>query len=189
MGSGVPGFNISEKYKCLWIAPSRTASRNTSKILTHYGFQLNGNPVFYNNKYNYSHFIPDLNSYPNYKVICNVRNPYSRVLSHFENYATKLKDKNKENFRVYVETKGWKEINLVQPILYKKPEYTLRMENIKEDLLKLPFIFDVIDENQLDEYLIPDTNSLPWEYFYDDDLKEIVYRSFENHFIFWGYEK
>lgn len=189
MGSGLPGFNISEQYKCLWIAPSRTASRNTSKVLRHFGFEMNGKPVYFNNTYNYSHFIPDLNSFSDYKIICNARNPYSRVYSHFENYATKLREKNKENFRTYVETKGWEEVNLVQPILKKTLDYILRMEHIKEDLSKIPFISDKIHENQLDTYLSQEKKVSPWERFYDEDLKEIVYQTFKNHFIFWGYQK
>ena len=188
-GSGTPGYNISEKYKCLWLAPSRTGTRTMAEILRFYDFKLDGRLVYEFNHYRYTHFTPNLEPYSDYKIICGARNPYSRVLSHFKNYAHQFLDKTKENFKIYVESKGWMANNVNQPILTKVPDYLVRIENMKEDLLKIPFIFDVLNERQLDLYLLHGDKNDNWEEYYDDDIKEIVYTSFKNHFNMWGYEK
>ena len=188
-GVGVPGYNISQKYKCFWVAPSRTGSRTVAQILTHYDFKFNGEPVFYYDSYNYSHITTNVNQYPHYEFICNARNPYARVYSHFQNYSNKFEFKTKSNFRKYVEMKMWKENNLHYPVLSKKPDYVLRLEHLKEDLMRVPFILDKLTERQLDLYLEHGKTLEPWEPHYDSDIKEIVYEEFKDHFYFFNYEK
>ena len=189
MGVGVPGYNISEKYKSVWLAPSRTGSRCIAEILTHYDFKYEGKPVSIFGKENYTHISPNLEDYRNYKIICSARNPYSRLLSHFRHYVPQFEIKNKGNFRKYVENQMWKTNGLHHPVMNKEPDYLIRLEHLKEDLVDIPFIWDKLTEKQLDLYLEHGKNIEPWEDFYDQDIKENVYKTFENHFIFWKYEK
>ena len=83
----------------------------------------------------------------------------------------------------------WKTNGLHHPVMSKEPDYLIRLEHLKEDLVDIPFIWDKLTEKQLDLYLEHGKNIEPWEDFYDQDIKENVYKTFENHFIFWKYEK
>jgi hypothetical protein len=184
MGNGIDGFNLSEKYRFIWVAPSRTGSRGVAQILSHYGFKHNEESIYQGNQENYCHFTPDLSSVQNYKLICSARNPYGRLFSHYKNY-----NKEQVTFEQYVKNKLWFGFRLEEPILSKKPDYLLRLEHLKEDFTKIPFIFDRLTEKQLDTYLQHGKELDVWEQYYDQHMKEIVYRSFENHFIFWNYKK
>lgn len=184
MGSGLFGYNVSEKYKFLWIAPSRTGSRGVAEILSRYDFKYNGELIYSYNQENYCHFTSDLNLFQNYKIICSARNPYGRLLSHYKNY-----NKEQITFQQYVKEKRWMELKLEEPIISKKPDYLLRLEHLREDFKRLPFIFDRLNEKQLESYLQHGKELDAWEDYYDQDMKEIVYMSFKNHFIFWNYEK
>jgi hypothetical protein len=55
--------------------------------------------------------------------------------------------------------------------------------------MKLPFILDVLTEDQVDILSSHGKEIEDWEQFYDDDMKEIVYRYTEHQFKLWGYEK
>jgi len=55
--------------------------------------------------------------------------------------------------------------------------------------MKIPFILDKLTERQLDLYLEHGKTLEPWEPHYDDDIKEIVYEDFKDHFYFFNYEK
>jgi hypothetical protein len=189
MSVGIPGYNVSEYYKSVWLAPSRTGSRSIAEILTYYDFKYNGKPVFLYNEHNYTHISPNLQDYQNYTIICSARNPYSRLLSHFQNYGHQFEIKNKINFRKYVENQMWMTNNLHHPVMDKEPDYVIRLEHLKEDLIKIPFISDKLTKKQLDLYLKHGKDIEAWEHFYDEDIKEIIYESFKNHFIFWNYEK
>jgi hypothetical protein len=191
MSSGIMGNNISEKYKFQWIAPERTGSRKLSEILTYYGFTWNGEKVFNYGTYKYSHRT-DQNNYQDYKVICSARNPYSRVLSLFKNFYQKTQEKNKETFKNYLKydlPQGQMYNMVVNPILTNRPDYIIRLEHMVDDLLKLPFILDVLTERQvrlLTEHGKPIDE---WESFYDEESKDIIRNLIPTHFEYFGYEK
>lgn len=192
MGSGVYGCNISEKYKFVWVAPERTGSRKVAEILTYYGFTNNGKKVFDTEKYGFSHYCNPNENHNDYKIICNLRNPYSRVYSLFKNFYGLSSNKDKDSFKRYLVNDlpvGQMAKMVVNPILNRNPDYIIRLENMYEDLLKLPFILDVLNENQLK---MLSTHGKPideWEEFYDSESKSIVYDFCKDHFIFGGYEK
>jgi hypothetical protein len=185
------GNNISEKYKFQWIAPERTGSRKLSEILTYYGFTCDGVKVFHYGTHKYSHYTNQTN-YQDYQVICSSRNPYSRVLSLFKNFYSRAKEKNKETFKNYLKydlPQGQMYKMVVNPILTKRPDYIVRLEYMADDLLKLPFIHDVLTENQvrlLSEHGKPIDE---WESFYDEESKDIIRNLIPTHFEYFGYEK
>jgi len=194
MSTGLPGFNVSEKYKYLWYGPERTGSRGVARILCFYGFKfkdINQNSFNKNidDTYfrNYTHLYYQDRKYSEYKVICNTRNPYSRALSLYKNFA------NKGTFKDYIHNIKNDEtgiINIIKnPQLQKQPDYVIRLEHFGEDIKKLPFIYDVLTEKQLDDMTISGKEIDEWESFYDSDMKEIVYNLCEHQFDIFGYEK
>lgn len=191
MGNGILGNNISEKYKTQWIAPERTGSRKLAEILCYYGFTNNGKNVYNFGKYGYTH-IHDSTKYVDYKILCSTRNPYSRVLSLFKNFYQHSKDKTKDSFKKYLKyelPKGQMYQMVVNPVLSKAPDYFVRLEYMADDLLKVPFISDVLTENQirmLSEHGKPIDE---WESYYDDECRDIVYNLIPNQFQYFGYSK
>ena len=68
MGTSIPNYNVSEKYKTIWLAPERTGSRKVSEILTFYDFKRNNSPVFNFGNYNFSHVMPTDSRYLDYVI-------------------------------------------------------------------------------------------------------------------------
>jgi hypothetical protein len=199
MGMGVQGSNISEKYKFQWIAPERTGSRKVAEVLSYYDFKHLDNRIYDYNGYSYTHkSIINENlwkgDYPSsqYKTICNARNPYGRVYSLFKNFYEQIKDKSKERFKHYLVnhvSKGAHFSIITEPKWDKPFDYVIRLEHMKDDLMKLPFILDVLTESQVEMLSSHGKEIDNWEEFYDDEMKEIVYGLTEHQFELWGYEK
>jgi hypothetical protein len=199
MGLGVAGGNISEKYKFQWIAPERTGSRKVAEVLSYYDFNHLGDKIYNYGRYNYSHkTIVNENLwkviYPSlqYKTICNARNPYGRTYSLFKNFYSQIRDKSKEGFRRYLTEdlpRGQTMSMVVEPKWDKPFDYVIRLEHMKDDLMKLPFILDVLTESQVEMMSSHGKEIENWEEFYDDEMKEIVYNLTEHHFNLWGYKK
>ena len=192
MGTSKTNYNVSERYKTIWLAPERTGSRKVSEILTFYDFKQNDTPVFNFGNYNFSHVMPTDGRYSDYKIICNTRNPYSRVYSLFKNFYDKFDFKNKGNFKKYLTEdlpNGQMTRMVVNPILNRVPDHIIRLEYMTEDLLKIPFIFDVLSEKQIELLAQHGKEIDEWEPFYDQESKDIVYEYCKDQFIFGGYSK
>ena len=169
-----------------------SGSRKVSEILAYYDFKNNGNYVNGFGRYYYNHNVEPNEEGTDYKVICNARNPYGRTYSLFKNFYHPIEDKSKEGFRKYLTEdlpRGQTMKMVVQPKCDKPFDYVIRLEHMKEDLMKLPFILDVLTEDQVDMLSSHGKEIEDWEQFYDDDMKEIVYGYTEHQFKFWGYEK
>lgn len=186
-------MNISEKYKTIWIAPERTGSRKVAEILSYYEFKTNGKLVHdHVNGYSHDHqsFIDE--KYNDYEVIVGLRNPYGKTYSVFKNFFNKEKNHNKELFKKFLLEelpKGNRLQEVQNPILNRKPNYIIRLENMEEDLLKIPFIKDVLTERQLSFMTEHGKPIEDWEPFYDQESKEIVYGYCKHIFDLGGYEK
>jgi hypothetical protein len=192
VGKGTTEYNISEKYKFIWLAPERTGSRKVAEILSYYGFTNGGSTLFRVGEYNFSHYSKELDKYEGYKLICNTRNPYSRVYSLFKNFHSLSPDKSKESFKKYLIndlSRGQTNRMLNNPPHDIKPDYLVRVEYMTEDLLKLPFIFDVLTEKQVRLFSYHEKPIEDWEVFYDDESKNIVYNLLKYQFDLFGYEK
>jgi hypothetical protein len=207
MGITGQNFNVSEKYKAIWLAPERTGSRKVSEVLAFYDFKQNDEPIFYFGNYNFSHVTPNDGRYSDYKIISNARNPYSRVYSLFKNYYRESLEKNKDNFKKYlteglvtgqmetptsaslVETLNNIKNMVINPILSRVPDHIIRLEYMTEDLMKIPFIYDVLNKKQIEMLSQHGKDIDEWECFYDQESKDIVYEKCKDHFIYWGYEK
>jgi len=190
--------NVNEKYKLVWIAPERVGSRSTCKIFTYCGFMCRGKQLSFSNSLNYTHNSEIPTKYKDYGIICSARNPYSRTLSLYKNY---IRDFDNITFEQYIFglTCGKPEENLVEgkskystfinPVLEKQPEYVVKLENIHEDLKKLPFIFNHLTEKQLEEMCEHGKEIEEWESHYDQEMKDLVYNHLKHQFDMWGYER
>jgi hypothetical protein len=62
-------MNISHEHKMIWFSPEMSGTENVSKTLEKHGFLgIEGKTE-----------LELLSEYPNYKVICGMKNPYERV--------------------------------------------------------------------------------------------------------------
>jgi hypothetical protein len=185
-------LNVSEKYKYIWWAPERTGSRKVAPILSYFGFTNQNKELFDGTNFHFNHNCLTNDQYKDYKIICNTRNPYSRVYSLFKNFYHYTTDKRIDSFRDYLKYKlpniGLLELSL-KPKLVCHPNYIIRLEYMREDLSKIPFIYDVLTDEQLD-YLTEHGKGIDsWEEFYDQEMKDIVYGLLKDHFEFFGYKK
>ena len=184
--------NISEKYKFEWIAPERTGSRKVAEVLNYYEFKRNNQPIFMTGYYNHVHSAKFNELYSGYKVICNARNPYGRVYSIFKNFYNMIRDKSIVGFKQYL-TNNLIQGQTLKMVLSPEPnrsyDYVVRLEHMVDDLLKLPFISDVLTETQLKMICSHGKEIEDWREFYDDEMKEIVYNLTKYQFEKWGYEK
>jgi len=190
--------NVNEKYEFVWIAPERVGSRSTAKIFSFCGFMCRGKQLSVANALTYTHNSEIPPKYKDYKIISSARNPYSRTLSLYKNFVY---PEVKITFKEYVLglTCGKPEENFkhgnskystfINPVLEKQPEYVIRLENIHEDIKKLPFIFNHLTEKQLGEMCEHGKEIEEWESHYDQEMKDLVYKHLKHQFDMWGYEK
>jgi hypothetical protein len=78
---------------------------------------------------------------------------------------------------------------VVNPILSRVPDHIIRLEYMSEDLMKIPFIYDVLNEKQIGLLTQHGKEIDEWESFYDQESKDIIYEKCKDHFIYWGYKK
>ena len=190
-GLGIPGYNVSEKYKFLWWAPERTGSRGTANVLSYFDFKLNGKVVSDSTTYYYTHQCLYDNQYDGYKIIGNARNPYGRILSIFQNYGGES-NINRESFKQYLFDKvtNGKDSEIIhRPNFIKTPDYILRLEYLEEDYSKLPFVKNRFTESQIHWLTIHGKPIVDWEEFYDQEMKEFVYNLCQEQFERFEYGK
>lgn len=133
-----------------------------------------------------------------YDVICTTRNPYARILSAFF-YVNNMRQEELtvQNFRKFFAKEMDKPTMLHESYFgYPKiPKYFLRMENLYEDYLKLPFVFE---SNIFQWGLLQDLcnlkinkgkKSIPTSEFFTIDMIDYFYDNFRNLFDINGYEK
>ncbi len=97
-------MNVSIENQVVWLAPERTGSSITKKILENYNFFS----ITKKNKYRLVDFRKDGHSrgddiseeFSNFKIITNIRNPYDRVFACYQKfYLEKPILKKNTNFR------------------------------------------------------------------------------------------
>jgi len=185
--------NISEKFKCQWIAPERTGSRKIAEILSYFGFTNDGKPLFSSNQHKYTHEVYFDKEYEDYKLICNARNPYAKTLAIYKNfYKTGILIGSKENFKrfVFEDLRLGRTVKMVQrPILNRKIDYIIKLETIVEDLQKIPFIIEKFSSEKIALIASHGKPLRDWEEYYDQETKDVVYSYTSHLFEMWGYER
>ena len=188
----------SEKYQVQWWRVMRNASRALDKIPKNLGFV----------EMDVSHGCVIKN--PNWGVVCNCRNPYSRAVSFWIlrnriNYShneevslEKYLKKPNEYFNFQV-GHDWDPItNLQKNSNIQK--HIIRFENLVEDVSNLPFVtenYHLVRRNieELTEYKNGYKEQytidiqIPYSEYYTQELADIVWEKKQYEFEYWGYER
>ena len=162
-------MNVNRELKLIWWAPERCGTKITAEIFKKLGFEV------YDEKNNtftplsetyHSHRITIPEQFSEYKIICNVRNPYDKVISFYLNFTSvgsnfvffknrknEVKDKinnfTLELFEYAINQKVLvnmsREIpvrDYVSKLTFDKrlPDFLIRVENLEEDFSKIDFI-------------------------------------------------
>jgi len=163
-------MNVSHKYKVIWWAPERTATKLLTQIFKHFEFEYPENKKK-NKKLGepyHSHELGIPEGCEDYQIICSVRNPYDRVLSLYKNFTTvglnalytrdtksdfvkRFDHFIKELYIYAIEQKKIENLEREVPVrnLISKmnftttiPNHIIRMENLVDDLEKIDFVRD-----------------------------------------------
>lgn len=154
----------------------------------------------FTDKVRHNHTCILFENHMDYKFIISVRNPYSMMISQSGVAADKVSLDKKELAKIRIE-------NIIQnPVIMdgccncfhqRKPDYFIRLENLYEDWLKVPFAkteelhfpgqlkkqTEIIMNNQ------PNTGGEYWKQFYDQSLADSVYYSQPDTFELFGYDR
>ena len=84
-------MNINRDLKIIWWAPERCATKLTAEIFKKFNFEVFDEKKNHFTKLSetyHSHQISLPEQFHDYKIICNVRNPYDKVLSFYLNFTS-----------------------------------------------------------------------------------------------------
>lgn len=205
-------MNSSNKFKFVWWGTPGCASRTTSMFFDWMGVDdlYNHHENFFNGQggsFTHRHGIPE--GCEDWPIVCNVRNPYSLIVSGYLDIKVDKKDL---EYIDYLRNEYFNEgsLNRTDPFFLnawktidREPDYIIHMETMEEDLRKLPF-FDGYSEDKWDEALQllrsnVYKNESPYdEYegefqkfqrFYNQEIADIVYSYMEPYFTKFGYDK
>jgi len=198
-------INISEQYKYFTWTPERTGSTHFTNIISKLGFQsakiVDNKIVSYEEKVRHNHFCTLSQNHLDYKFIITTRNPYSMVIS-------RAGIPSMENI-LDIQSELESRINaIVQNLITfpfccrcfqeRKPDYFLRLENLYEDWIKIPFVrtheLNISGElKKLTSIRMNERNNTKdinhWKKYYNKRTADLVYYSFPNNFELFGYTK
>lgn len=211
-------MNISHEHQVIWLAPERCATSITKRIFENYNFfaqseKKNDEFIDFKEKtQSHQNFIPE--TYFNYKIITNIRNPYDLTFSFYINFyisepLTRESTNFKEKFNTWISKvilnhgpnfficpfyndsssffQKWKFDNHIEP------DFVLKTENLYENLLKLPFIAKESEERKEEiKNMIQSNGFINKRYqnfndFYDIRSAKLVYNFFKPIFYKFDY--
>lgn len=188
-------MNISHEHKMIWFSPEMSGTKNVSKTLEKHGFLgIEGKTE-----------LELLSEYPNYKVICGMKNPYERVFllhlkgdlrsiqlkkHHFEALKTEFNDwgrqmliPNKLKITIndtFIETNNTPKYLKKWVFDQKTPDFFVKSEDLINDLNKLGFVDeDIILDN--------DVKQFKFNQIYEFDVAKRVYHLYKKHFYLCDY--
>lgn len=185
---------ISHTFKTIWMFPQQTGEEITTNFLKKYGFEA----------YN-------ADDYLDYHLICNIRNPYDRIISlyfqkHFNNKLIKkeLTPTYKKMFNDWVDTAFIPNklivsvanlpkftisgVNQLEKWTFndKIPNSFVRLENYEDDIRKINFINEeFIDLSQIN---LKKQRTFEFNEMYSAESAKKIYHFFKRHFYLCGYD-
>lgn len=197
-------LNISEEHKSFFWTPAKTASQHATLIFSCFSFGLID--CSYDRKEIYdvsefpvhSHSLNLFEGHEDYKLICTARNPIHRIFSSFV-YSNRFKERlYKEDFIVFfnqiIEKNDFLWLATIRTHL-REPDYFIRVENMYEDYMKIPFINQskIAQSGTLYELCNRKKNvtkkfDIRIEDFYTPDMLNYLYLEFQDYFDKLGYE-
>lgn len=188
---------FSEELRYYWFTPMRTGSRSCSKISEFFNFKFHG------------HSMKISESHENFSVILNVRHPYTRLVSLYNQACFNFGWKN-NNFEEWLIRNLNSEIDyhqifieqLIKKNIPQKINHFVKLENLENDLLKIPFIsrekenlekiFNEHIRKNLYENMLEKVGQVemnPWMSFYNRKLLDLVYDKLRLQFEIFNYNK
>lgn len=209
-------MNVSLENKVIWLAPERTGSSITKKIFENYNFfssvKKNGYKFVDFKESVFSHENISTEEYSEFCVITNIRNPYDRVFACYQKfYLEKPILKNNKDikgkfskwvtenfwslgFHVFLSSRYDDVNNFFQKWTFENQnvDYFIKMENLKEDILKLPFISKKQEELQRIDDLLRENSFKNERYHsfedgYDAKSAKLIYEFFKPCFYKFNY--
>jgi len=185
---------ISHTFKTIWMFPQQTGEEITTNFLKKYDFNEH-----------------DGNGYLDYEVICNIRNPYDRILSlyfkkHFKNKLIKkeLTPIYKKMFNEWVNSAFISNKLIVSAVNLPKftfsggnqfekwnfndkiPNLFVRLESYEEDIRKIDFINEeFIDSSQIN---LQEQRTFDFYEMYSTESAKKIYYFFKKHFYLCDYD-
>lgn len=190
--------------------PPKTGSTRASEIFQKLGFiskHTQSGQEFTPMKHN--HDIELFEGSEKYKLISLSRNPYSKMVSYFKmsfsfylesnqddkekflNFLSQyfyILDKNSSHYVWVRKYKNYWDIRI--------PDYYIRMENMFEDYLKIPFVkeSEIYKTGELEKMCNIKVNenlknTKFWKEYYCDESADMVYYNFSKYFEKLGYDK
>ena len=189
-------MNISHEHKMIWFSPEMSGTENVSKTLEKHGFLCVGGKTE----------VELMDEYPDYKVICGMKNPYERVfLLHFEGDLRSIQLKKHHFEALKTEFNDWGRQMLIPNKLkitindtfietnntpkylkkwvfdQKTPDFFVKSEDLINDLNKLGFVDeDIILDN--------DVKQFKFNQIYEFDVAKRVYHLYKKHFYLCDYD-
>ncbi len=189
-------LNLSEKNKVITWTPPHTASRLAWKIFDNFDFScydLDNRGTLLKNSYDHNHYIGLPKNHHEYKVILTCRNPYTQSTSGFNGMDY---NKVQDDFSVSLENRFHQNyhLNFISHLRFRKPDYFVRVENLLEDYLKIPFIRESEFYKSGDmEKLINKNPYRDTQYYHrpilDKRLADLIYYNNIYYFDMLGYDK
>jgi len=189
----------SDELRVFWFTPLRTATRSCNGLQKYLNFKNYGSHEFFSESHQ-----------KDYHLICNVRNPYSRLVSIYSLFCDNF-NTTPNNFQGWVEKKLEEEITTPKKTLNyqiilssifsehdKNPNTLIKLETLQQDIRNLWFVKDnssqdlnnVIEENIVNnKYANYFNNKIPWKSCYNQNLADYVYSYLEEDFLLFGYDK
>ena len=144
--------------------------------------------------------ILDKNKFNNYFKFCVVRNPWDALVSRYFYYIGRCKEKKLKEHIYKIDFKKWIKIfNLEEQnnwniyTIDDKPicDFYIKYENLKEDII---IVFKKLNIKNYDINNLPNhkTNyrrdKKHYSYYYDEELKDIVYNKFKKEIDYFNYK-
>ena len=191
-------MHFSEKHRCYWFTPRRTATRSTTELLKTLEFEIKDHEFCFDRQ-NKDYFF-----------ICNVKNPYSRLVSifylhchHIKNFSLDFKNwvlnftpnsQFSETYQLFYHRNF--------PKIGKSFDRFVRQENIVDELKSISFVdlknekIKNVFENQIvrNNYIKEFENEIKdkrknWKEFYNEEIADFVYEKFSEQFQLFNYTK
>lgn len=201
-------YNItySEKEKSILLLPAKTGTVHASFIFNHFSFttdvleQSNEEVHFSYDSVIHHHSMNIPKRYSSYSIICTARNPYTRLISAYNN----SKNHSLASGKTFIDFEEYfsKNLNDGNPYFVdefhfqKKPDYYLRVERLYHDYIQIPFVRNsklnksgLLYELCNKKIHVTQKTSKPTSDYYTQDMADRLYTKYKNYFEILGYDK
>ena len=84
----------------------------------------------------------------------------------------------------------------LETLIGRNPEKIVRIENLEEDIVTIPFLknkkdiyIELIKNNPYSNEFSKMVEKKPWKTFYNEENSLIIYEKLRNQFLYYGYDK